>query len=1116
MRNINYVLAAGLISHVLLPNQVFASAGEQVSKSPSENVSLDEVFLDGIPPEAEHAFVKYLRNYVPVQASDGTLGGEVAYNDINGVSVKTRSVAKPLISAFIFGPVDKPEPEAEENTGGFTGHGKRDAFAAVSLDDGQTWKTTNLSESADKFSQAMPEYPGDVINLVHTVAGNRILVAWQSRYCQTGSPGYTTDSDSEYARDAEALEAVLGVNPTIDLYTTDVFGVAGDQGSADYTEEGFPTIGEVPFNCLWTNRGVFVDGDDPRTDAVVEASHVVWYKPERLTSGRRDVNRIEVGMVAGAGSTILWQEDPDGLASGQGEGPGEGWSGAIGSHQTDIWYSFIPDAHFETVIKSDGTTATLADYWAEDTAKPKPFVPFAVPMRLTNNARCNLDSENSLYCTEAALAYGLKHQCADTVAIPTGQNDSDTDICVSEDGIPNVANTGATRARMSLQARKNTLGETIGAWVVVVAEESKGLGAYGYQIDDPSVPCDDPDNDENCALADIGKNIWYYSFEMGNAHTSGDVSDSGLVKNLLSQGNLLNQPETNWRSGNLYPPMDTADMWNFVGEDGADYNYSILRTEIARRGSLLVQPIATGEASGSQLLAMPMFKQGLLQQGGPADIMARRIVNTGVTTNPYDFANLVCESRMFNDGSNPYYPKGVCLSPAINVSAVTPVTCSSGGDGDSDISDGECPEIGDAGETLIDPEDQTAFDKMDSWIQCPGSPECSNSELSQALGSNLDDQSWHNPLDVAKGHRGYLWRDLVVVMYAWSPNWKRNTDGHDRYELYIRRSFDGGRTWTTTPAAWGGAGTRTCEFMRDGEVANDAAQVCTDYAAGAPEQARNISQLQNADGSATYKLTVLDPRYAPTPPTMSSIVDDVNGDDDSDLFNPARFFVVYETGDNETTADGEAEALDLYYGRAINFGDHYQVGSTEVDMIAGCTAAFCNEFGRLTTGSDVAAEEASVAMSPSGDTLYSVWAQFDSGVLDDGQNLADARFARVWYSDANPEWVVENSGAGDDPVMGTPGDGEPGEFDQPVVEDLVDDDSTADDSADTDTDSAPGNSNNVNSKSNSNNSNGFFGCSASALPVNGFDPVFPLLLFMSVMYLVQRRHTLKPVVQRAD
>jgi len=1022
--------------------------GEPINKNMAENISLDPVLLDGLPPEAEHTFMKYLRTYVPAQRSDGTAADPIAYNDALGNPIKTRLVAKPLIGAFLYGPVESPEPVGDENVGGFVGFGKRDAFAAVSLDDGNSWKTTNLSESAALFSTVLPDYPGDVVNIVHAVAGNHIAVAWPSRFCSSGSPGYTIDSDTEYARDLTEVAATLGIDPAVDLYLTDMFGVAGSQGSVDYAEQGFPTVGEIPFNCLWTARGVLFEGDDPRTEGVLEANHVIWYKPERLTSGRRDVNRVEIAMVGGAGVAVIWQEDPGGLRPGAGEGPGEGWSGAIGNSQTDIWYSFLPDAHFETVLDVDGNPQPLAGYWAADTTKPKPYVPFAVPMRITNNARCTGSGTGDgelLFCEEAtASVYGLKNQCADTVQIPTGQNNQLTPICVSEDGLPNVANTAATRARLGLQPRLDELGNTVGAWVVIVSEESKGLGRFFFATGEETrelldadkqpfffrvgetdvneaTPCTEGDPD--CEVADEGKNVWYFSFEMGSPQTSADLSDTGLVKNLVGQGNLLNQPETDWRTGDFYPPLNTFDMWNFVGDTaGADYNYEIYRTEIARRGSLMVQPLFN-VSDGSKLVAMPLFKQGLLQQGGPADIMARRIVNAGASVNPYDFSNLVCEATLFSDGSNPYYPKGICMSPAVNVSGITPKTCATGGGGDNDASDGVCPTIDESGIASGDPADQLIFDKVEFWVQCPGSPECGSFAESTALGSNLDDQSWYNPLDVAKGHRGYLWRDMAVVMYAWSPNWKRNAVGSDRYELYIRRSFDGGRSWTTTPAPWGGGGTATCEYMRDGEVANDATQVCTAYAAGGEEQARNISQLQNADNNPTYRLTVLDPRYAPDPPTMSTIDAGLDSDPDSDQFNPTRFFVVYETGDNTTVADGEAEALDLFYGRAVDFGDHYQVWAPEDNMegfcLPGLTTAgtFCNEFDRLTTGSDVSAEEASLAMSPAGDTLYSAWAQFTTAPIP-GEPLSDARYARTWYTDTYPEWTAPDAPSIDEPVIG--------------------------------------------------------------------------------------------------
>ena len=67
-----------------------------------------------------------------------------------------------------------------------------------------------------------------------------------------------------------------------------------------------------------------------------------------------------------------------------------------------------------------------------------------------------------------------------------------------------------------------------------------------------------------------------------------------------------------------------------------------------------------------------------------------------------------------------------------------------------------------------------------------------------------------------------------MMMYATAPNWKANTTGNEAYNLYIRRSFDGGQSWTTAPADWGCVdefgvlpegcdGTITCECYGLGE-----------------------------------------------------------------------------------------------------------------------------------------------------------------------------------------------------------------------------------------------------------------------------------------------------------
>ena len=78
---------------------------------------------------------------------------------------------------------------------------------------------------------------------------------------------------------------------------------------------------------------------------------IVWRQPERLTSGRRDPNRLEISGAQGAGFSISWQEDPAGLRPGQGLGPGEGWSGAIANAKTDVWYTYIDWGHFDDICQ---------------------------------------------------------------------------------------------------------------------------------------------------------------------------------------------------------------------------------------------------------------------------------------------------------------------------------------------------------------------------------------------------------------------------------------------------------------------------------------------------------------------------------------------------------------------------------------------------------------------------------------------------------------------------------------------------------------------------------------------------------------------------------------------
>jgi len=1074
-------------------------AGKPIAKRMS---NIQQPTVPGYIDEAEHAFIAQMKFYVPSQAANGAVGDPKStdYFNVDGSLVTTRTLAKPLVGVYMYGPmIEVPDV-------GFVGHGKRDAYAAVSLDDGVTWKETNLSESAFEtscdnancnvlrtdvplFADTAYQYPGDVINMYHTVMGNKVLVAWPSRYCASGQPNYSLDNldaSPEQAARRAAIAAYLGIDLATaspdDLYLIDMYGVGGSQGSVNYAEEDDfvpnQAVGEVPFACLWTARGVLNQGDDPRTLGVVESSYMRWFKAERITSGVRDVNRIETVCVSGAGCAITWQEDPEGLRGGQGEGPGEGWSGAVANSQTDVWYTYIDFKNFDVVQDpSDATGATpmtLANYEvaaaaSDITQKPKPFVPFAMPMRLTDNAKCNVTNPKP-YCNGSAISggfpnlpnplnYGMKDLCKATITVATGrQNPKDTTLCVTQDGLPLVGNTAATRPRLALYGYdsdgdvdpndKNKPAVVDSAFVAVVAEEDKGLGAFTFDADGNACT-QDGNSDPDCFTFDEGKNIKYFTFSMSIKDTVGGNTRDTLLANLTQPGHQLNQPEVDWRTGQFYPARNTAEFWDF-----GSYNFNIYNTEIARRGSWLGQDIYKVHSKTSKavagLLAFPTWKQGIMNQGGPADVMSRRIVIPKNWTlsdkksggNPYAFRNMACTS--WAETTNPYYPGGLCLDSAINLSAVVPDTCQDSQTGAAvicpqiDLSQGTPFGVGDTNPVLQGSAVEPNTTKVLSWHQCPASfntvsssagttlYNCSNDLRTDA--TTLADQSWYNPLDVAKGHRGFLDGDMVMMLYAWSPNWRLNAKGSDRYDLYIRRSFTGGATWTTLPTKYdywdpndrtkyGGSGTVTCESFRSTETGTgepSEPKVCNSYAAGAAEQARNVTLHKS------MRTTTLDPRFAITgsPQGVSNTLNTFGygiNPYGEDVRNPSRYFVVYETGDNTTTAEGEPESDDLFYARAINFGDQYTVWTEETDLstcypsnphddanvpaeIVG--SGLCNEFDQMDQGTPgLQASEASLAANPGGQFLYGVWAQVAYDDVTGMLTESDAMARRIWWLD---------------------------------------------------------------------------------------------------------------------
>jgi hypothetical protein len=301
---------------------------------------------------------------------------------------------------------------------------------------------------------------------------------------------------------------------------------------------------------------------------------------------------------------------------------------------------------------------------------------------------------------------------------------------------------------------------------------------------------------------------------------------------------------------------------------------------------------------------------------------------------------------------------------------------------------------------------------------------------------NRDDESWYNPWDVAKGHRGFLSGDHIMLQYAWSPNEYANSVGRDTYNLYVRRSFDGGQTWTTTPASLDGTdpdnnpatpavvadGTTTCEVYR-GPVYGDTGipglaprtpPLCTAYAAGALEPARNLSLIRTKLTPFPYpSRTVLDPRYSPTGGLLkhASTAFVLSGTavvpqapyayPAGDLRDPSKFIISYDDGDNRTVASGaEAEPLDMYYTQASNWGDDY-TGATVT--VATGTFTTLQRLNLLGTN----ASESSVVANPDGSFMYSIWNQWQwsdptdylDGSYDSEEVNEDAIFRRIMFLD---------------------------------------------------------------------------------------------------------------------
>ena len=990
--------------------------------------------------------------------------------------------------------------------------GMPETWGAVSRDDGKTWKRKNLSRSAyrSSFTLANGEvYYGATKKPVVQFRGNNIIVAWSSKFARGGKPAYAIDPEDDYTFD--------------DLfYTDDIWGVAGPQRSTDYTGLGFPEVGELPYSAVWICRGVIATQANVAAGIGDFVGDVVWFKPERLTSGRRDALQIFMGGSSGAGFALCWQEDPEGVRPGKFAGPGHGWSGATTNHKTDIWYSYITWKDFARVdwdFEINGTPEHDDPTEGEWVGRPKALVPMSLPVRLSDNEVVNMKNigldatttaedvsyldENltrcvkfeggktivelgsaleadyyvlnpmpadhlpSMNCTNCHVPYdtapmgltptqgspiplvvvdaetldysggftngdcvschfsnvvprdrliavtsGLTEaekciECEETkggvwkpeleayypyTGYPYIFNEDDvydgsrqyaldlegllsgnyhtftsfggneTSVAITTDGRLLDGDTGASRANLFLQPKFDASipPKVVGAWAIINYEETKGAG------NGPPDHDADPTTYSEAYLPEQGKNIIYHSFEFTNP-------------DLVSGGTIVNLPERD-ADGNVMYITESEGGAQILDYEGLPQ----LAYENARRARFVLQGDKAIKAS--RTVMMMVYKEGKEGAGRPSDIMLRRFVvpatDDRTVDNPYRVENLV-GTVLTSDGGKPYYAS----DGAINFSTVTPTL----------IVDSSNPEL----ETYAEDELPYGAKKVVSWEQ--------NLE-------NFSELSYVNPYEDARSHRGQIRGDFAVVGYAYTPNWAAARNGNDKYDFFVRTTFDGGVTWTTDPA---GTGTTHCKTWTDPE-SKVKTEVCTTYAAGTFEEARNVSQLPNA------KLSVIEPRIVACPGTIKDPTTKSWTGILEDKQNPSLFYVAYGTASNPkkhldpvtgemVQEDGAPE--DLFVSFSLNKGQNYMEDTWTVNPDSDGTSAgeSVTSWKWLAKGAQEQGE-VQIRMTPDGSRFYACW-------LDEGEEGSDILFRRImaYEFDAIPIPVVPEDAASIADV-GTSGD----------------------------------------------------------------------------------------------
>lgn len=994
------------------------SALENLNKGTGSNLVRKNVSKSSEALNAK-AKLELMNIYVPSQKANGD---PVTLEYYKGEKlVEERNVAKPLVSCY-----------TEE----IPGTGAYDVFAAISRDEGETWSRTNLSKSADKSSFKLEngyDFPGSVKKPQIRVKGNYIVASWTSTYARTGRPTYaikigdSPDDQAWYPFD----------NP---YYEEDIWGVSGPQRSVDYAELGYPEVGEIPYSVVWSARGV-VDKN---------SGEITWYKPERLTSGRRDAYQLAMNGVEGVGFALVWQEDPEGLMPGEEAGPGEGWSGATTSHKTDIWYSYVLWDDFEEVDENFVANGVLdEDVEDEDlNRRPKALVPFTLPVRISDNDVVNTDSMKAEYSPHygesvpeeeqitqddiEALEEGDVIEVDSSFFAPVLDDDPDSEggahryayeklpsyykgpvltsrlmasvnqqgvkkyIAITGDGRVLDGDSGASRPNIMMQKyipeegngqyNGDPNGEATGipspsSWVVICYEETKGAGSGQPEEDDTTTEYVSGGQQigQTRYVPDEGKNVIYHTFEM----TQPDLVSGGTIINPQVQIDseeerayyISKLPEALQESiepGYLPGEDDETHLLYLVDDQGAyvyDWQGNKLPSyENARRPRMIIQGITAAHSKKEEGdLGTPLvmvYKMGEDGKGRPSDIMMQRfLVPVGyesLSLNPYD----------------PDFRESV----QYNISAMTPAV-------------------------EMENEDRSASSngegiKVLEWHQDE---------------SNLDDDTWENNYEDARAHRGIIRGDMLAIAYDYTANWSAARNGNDVYNLYLRRSFNGGEDFTTNPSKVGvehvdyykvGIGAGVSSDEREEELTKE---VVTFYEAGEFEPARNLSHFVN------NQETVIEPRLVGGPSTIYTddpSTEAIEKASDKAFFyaedkrNINTFWITFGTSSNPGDGGSMPKLpLDLYYSYTTDFGDTFYDITKTVSLesdgnYAGEEKVVWDWLAKDTGTKEAEQMEAQIRMSPNGKTFYAVW-------NEKSEDSSDVMFRRIMLNDQSVDSVID-------------------------------------------------------------------------------------------------------------